>query len=520
MPSNLKSMNTKIRFLSLNLFICFVCIYLLSSSHSNAVDTDASKARYLVTESIVERSDLAIPDSLGIKGVDGRDYSWYGLGQSILAIPFYIIGKYVGTPENAVSIMNPLFGAATVVLVFLFSIALGYSNRNSLYAAILYGLCTFAWPLAKQPFDHTMETFFVLLSVYLLYVHVSDRKPSYLLLSAFSIGCAFIIRQISILVLSPLLILILTYSLKKSHFKTAAKIVTRDIALFFLAFLPFVVLDCWYNYYRFASIFKTGFTVMASRYGIHLFEGTPFHIGFAGLLISPGKGFFYYSPIAILFFFSIKSFSRKHPRLAVSFIFIILSYLLLLSNYVFWHGDWAWGPRFLLVITPFLIIPIAEFLESNTWSKNLSSKVLLYILIAVSFVIQISAVSVFFANYFSYLMSENHERFSITEGVGVQPTIVPPTKIYFDWHKSPILAQFRFIYRIARGINDYEYSELPKDATVTKVMKADPFLNVFDFWWLYSYFVNGSYFGFIVALLLLLLTIYYASRLRKISAHD
>src|SRR4030067_1154348 len=111
-------MNVKVGFISFNFFMFFVAIYLLSTSPNNAIDTDASQARFLVTKSIVERFDLSIPDGLGIKGVDGRDYSWYGLGQSVLAIPFYIAGKYIGTPENAFSIMNQLLGAAAAVLVF------------------------------------------------------------------------------------------------------------------------------------------------------------------------------------------------------------------------------------------------------------------------------------------------------------------------------------------------------------------------------------------------------------------
>ena len=42
-------------------------------------------------------------------------------------------------------------------------------------------------------------------------------------------------------------------------------------------------------------------------------------------------------------------------------------------------------------------------------------------------------------------------------------------------------------------------------------------INVLDFWWLYNYFLDGNYSGFITALLLLLIAIYCASRLRIVS---
>jgi uncharacterized membrane protein len=74
-----------------------------------------------VTQTIVERFDLSIPDGQGIKGADGRDYSWFGIGLSVLAIPFYIIGKYISSIGSVytVSIIGLLIGAATAVLVFL-----------------------------------------------------------------------------------------------------------------------------------------------------------------------------------------------------------------------------------------------------------------------------------------------------------------------------------------------------------------------------------------------------------------
>jgi hypothetical protein len=40
-------------------------------------------------------------------------------------------------------------------------------------------------------------------------------------------------------------------------------------------------------------------------------------------------------------------------------------------------------------------------------------------------------------------------------------------------------------------------------------------MNVFDFWWLYRYFMEGSYSGFIAALLLLFISLFSATRVWK-----
>ena len=62
--------------------------------------------------------------------------------------------------------------------------------------------------------------------------------------------------------------------------------------LFSIVFLPFVCLNLWYNYYRFGSVFETGYSLIAMKTGLDFFSGTPLLTGLSGLLISPGKGLF------------------------------------------------------------------------------------------------------------------------------------------------------------------------------------------------------------------------------------
>ena len=306
------------RFIVFNLFIFFLSIYLLTAAGTNFYNMDTSILRLQVAKSLIESSDLSVPD--GLKGVDGRHFSWFGIGSALLAVPFYIIGKLIGVPEIAVSMMNQLFGAATVVLIFLVTLFLGYSKRASLLIAFFYGLGTMAWPLAKQPFDNIIEIFFILLSVYCIYLYCVKKKVLLLLLSAFSLGCAFVTRTTSVLVIPALFILLIVHCSKVSGFKSTVKLMTRDIVLFSIVFLPFLGLSLWYNYYLFGSIFETGYQLISTRCGIDFFTGTSLLTGQQGFLVSPGKGFFYYSPVAVLFFFSIKGFIKRHKGLGISFI--------------------------------------------------------------------------------------------------------------------------------------------------------------------------------------------------------
>ncbi len=496
------------------LFIFFVSIYLLTASDYYYL-TDVSQSRIETAESIIERSDLTVLEGVGIRGDDGRYYPLFGIGSALLAIPFYVVGKLMGgPPENAVHVMNQLIGAATAVVVFLFSLSLGYSRRASLSVAIFYGLGTAAWFLAKDQGDHAMEIFFVLLSVYSMYRYLRYDNRLYLLASALSIGVGFITRYTSLLALPPIFLMILLWR-RRTIPGTAVKMTARDILFFLTGFLPFVCFVLWFNYYRFGSILETGYSLLASRSRLDFFTGTPLLTGLSGFLVSPGKGFFYYSPITLLFFFSLKSFVKNHLDLAVCFVGLMIFYLLFLSKNVFWHGDCTWGPRYLYVITPFLIIPAAELIDSPLWPMRKFTKISVYSLFILSLSIQLAAISVSPDKYF-FSLKENGIKFIVADVEGIPPLIEPPSDIYFDWHRSPLPAQFRYVYNAARNMTVYKYTELPEGTPAEKI-KASPDMNIFDFWWLHKYFVEGSYSGFIVALVLLFFAVLSAVRLWKSS---
>jgi hypothetical protein len=237
--------------------------------------------------------------------------------------------------------------------------------------------------------------------------------------------------------------------------------------------------------------------------------------GLAGFLVSPGKGYFFYSPIAILFFFSIRPFAKRQQGIAASFILIIMSYLLFLSKNIYWHGDWAWGPRYLLVITPYLIMPTAAILDSDAWKTRGLLRRGVYILFGISLIVQLLAISVNHNKYFIYLQSDKGVKFTVAHGNNVQPIVEPPESTYFTLSMSPILTQTRFIREMMGNLKTYKYREPPDNAPYYEKARAIPAMNVFDFWWLYEYYVDGVRVGFAVAVVLSLCAFYCAVRLWK-----
>jgi Dolichyl-phosphate-mannose-protein mannosyltransferase len=511
LPSSLNMGPGTDRLAAFYLFLFFVTVYLLTASWLNAYWGDVSQLRMAVTKSLVEKFDLTVP--VGIRGSDGRQYSWFGIGSSLLSVPFYSLAKATGiSPGIAVSTENQLAGAGTVALLFVFCACLGYSRRASLLVSFCYGLGTVAWFMSKDAGDHAIETLFVLLSVFAMYRYLVSRKTLLLTLSAFALGIAFLTRMTSILVAPSLLILYIFFHYGKTPSREVIRLLARDVLVFSLVFIPFLCLDLWYNYYRFGSVFESGYSLMASRLGINFFSGTPLLTGIEGFLVSPGKGFFYYSPVTIFFFFSVRKFSRKHMALTISFICIAVSYLLFFSKNIYWHGDTTWGPRYLFVLTPLLMIPAAEIFDSGLW-QNKSRRGILAAIFFVSMFIQIASVSVHPYRYFNYLRFEKKVHFSVAGGKGVWSIVEPPAGLYFNWAESPIPYQFMFLYDAAREECSYRYTPPAADARPADKIKAMPFMHVPDFWWAYEYAMNRSVAGMEAACLLLFASLYIFARL-------
>lgn len=504
------------RLVALYIFLFFAALYLLTASWLNAYWGDVSQLRMAVVKSLVERHDLAVPS--GIRGIDGRQYSWFGIGSSLLAIPFYLLAKLTGiSPGFAVSTENQFFGAGTVVLLFVFCRYLAYSRRASVLVGLCYGLGTVAWFMSKDAGDHAIETFFVLLSLFAMYRYLVSRKSPFLMLSATALGIASITRMTSILIVPPLLILFISFNYGKISLKEMLRMLLRDILIFSLVLLPFLCLDLWYDYYRFGSVFETGYSLMASRLDINFFSGTPMLTGIEGFLLSPGKGFFYYSPITILFFFSVRGFLRKHMSLTITFISVAASYLLFLSRNIYWHGDTTWGPRYIFVLTPLLMIPVAELFDSDRWAKR-AWKYSVGALFFISFLIQVASVSVHPYRYFNYLRFEKNVHFSVVSGKGAWSIVEPPAGIYFNWKESPIPLQFMFLYDAAKAAASYRYTPPPVDARPEVRIMAMPFMHVPDFWWAYEYALNRSIAGLEAACLLLLMSLFLFVRLWRITS--
>jgi hypothetical protein len=81
----------------------------------------------------------------------------------------------------------------------------------------------------------------------------------------------------------------------------------------------------------------------------------PFWTGFRGLVLSPGKSLFLYSPWLLLAVPGTWLFWRRHGRDGALVVWLPLLVVLLYSKKLVWHGG-SWGPRYMLPVVPLLAL--------------------------------------------------------------------------------------------------------------------------------------------------------------------
>ena len=335
-----------------------------------------------------------------LKGPDSRFYTKWGLGQSLVEVPFLFFHRLVtsvhlpthiggGLPDESYHsewmflILCPsLVSALGCALLYGFGRRLGYSERVAMVLSVVYGLCTMVWPYSKSLMSEGTLNVAILGGVYGALSYSVDNRKGWLTVSGACLGFAVITKIMSLVVMP----LVVVYLLASRDFRSTL----RDVCLFFLPLLIlFLSVEGWHNAVRYGTIWPSGYD---KGWGVLGFS-TPLYAGLWGLFASPGKSFFVYSPVCLLGLLSARSFFKRNRNEACLFLCIAGAYTIPHALWCLWAGDWAWGPRFLLVITPYLILPAGEFFR--TWSvKSRVTKGITLGLLGLSLWVQILGVTV------------------------------------------------------------------------------------------------------------------------------
>ena len=173
-----------------------------------------------------------------------------------------------------------------------------------------------------------------------------------------------------------------------------------------------------FNFVRFGDPLQTGYSG-----GLSLFSN-PLWVGLYGLLLSPGKGVFLFSPIILLTIPAFWLFARRHAAEAALCGASRWCTWWCTGLYLFWHGDSSWGPRYMVFVMPFLVLPLAALFEWLAQPSHARWRVPVAALAVFSVAVEVLGVLINFDIY---------------------PNSSVPDQRYYDPLASPLLGHVRLL---------------------------------------------------------------------------
>ncbi|MFT7667664.1 MAG: hypothetical protein ACI8X5_000343 [Planctomycetota bacterium] len=429
-------------------------------------------------EGLIEFARSQPPGGFSVRAGEGeranRFYGWYGIGQAIVALPFYGVGRIVGhfadgiqgAHENHtrfdvvrseyfehlfVGWRNPVLAALTAVLVALMVRRLGLSPATALVAGLGYGLASFAWPQARGSLSDVQGTFFVAWSLYLL---LQLRQTLNVRLTVlFGVSCAFVfLTRVSLapaVLLFDLAFLWLVFELRKPRFKEEGRLSTSKVLM--LALMPQIgalVLWMGLNYLRFADPLDSGYGLALAG---GLFGSNPLQ-GLLGLLISPGRGLLWMAPVLLLTGYGV-SWARREKELNFVWLVLLLSASVLLPLVFMrgWHGAWSFGPRYLLPALPGLwTVAACGFQRSDV---EIGLRPAVHFLLGVGLLIQLPGVLVDTVTYHDLAVQAAPGNLAVGASAEASDQAAAEfDAIQFDWGFAAPWAHWRILrHRVAHS---------------------------------------------------------------------
>ena len=296
---------------------------------------------------------------------EGLYVNTFGIGAGMTALPVFAILKLSGhDPANnpeylwyGGKVVATVSVAASAVFVFLSTL---YFCRKeaAILIAVAYGLGTCVWSISSQTlWQHGPNEFFLSLGAWLL-IRSRHHNPLSALWCGTALGCAVLCRPTSAVVVLAVGIYFLA--------------VDRQALLkFVIGGLPLAVALLIYNDHYLGAPFAFGQTargldVAVSKTGTAALWQTPLWQGAAGLLFSPSRGLFVYSPFLLLILpsfylvWKIPKFRVLIPLAAGAIVMMIIAF-----KWFDWWGGWCYGYRPLVDTMPLLallLIPVVEWL--------------------------------------------------------------------------------------------------------------------------------------------------------------
>lgn len=359
----------------------------------------------------IERGTLELPKDPShymvlAAGKRGGSFTKLGLMMPALYVPAVVLGKSL-CPSSAqtrqcidffVSWINPIAGATTIAVLFLFFVWVG--NPRPWTVALAAGLGTMWLAYSKTSLREPVQAL-CLTAAYVLSMPSFSAKRDWLWLAAGAfLAAGVLVKQAFVVPALPCFLL-------WAHQAFQAPRPWRRLAWLFSPLLGALLVWAAYSMWAWGDPFLTGYSRAVTEFRGTIWR-TPFWQGMGEQLFSLRKGLFVYNPLLLLFPYWVWRRTRSSPMAALDWA-VVASFLAQAALYACWYrptGDEALGPRYLLVVIPALFLLVGKEPLGLSARRPFAAAVALALVAGVAF--QIVQASVKMQQYYTIEQRAGH----------------------------------------------------------------------------------------------------------------
>ncbi len=281
--------------------------------------------------------------------------------QPVLAAPLFLAAQAlpgIGL-AHTVWLFNILVTALTAGVLYAYGLALGYPMPAAALVALIFGLGTIAWPYSRTFFREPLFTLLGLLSAYLvlrvrLALAAGKHPWGWLVALAVVLAGALLAKEVALLLLPALVIEALPSRLEQVRLTRR-----RVLGVFFGALILVAALSAaWYVVDRLFDLPQR--YELVQRWQQANENLSDLSVGVRGYLFSPGRSLWVFSPVLLLGFAAWPHLIRRRRwrELLVPLVVVVM----FVVGYAAvrgpdrWTGGLGWGSRYLVPVTPFLVL--------------------------------------------------------------------------------------------------------------------------------------------------------------------